>query len=424
MQDRVILHCDLNNFYASVEQVLNPDLIGKPIAVCGDPEKRHGIVLAKSTVAKQAGVQTAEPIWQAKRKCPDLIIVPPHYNEYVKYSKIVREIYVEFTAEVESFGLDECWLDVTGSQKLFGTPKEIAEKIREEVKRRTGGLTVSIGVSFTKVFAKLGSDLKKPDAVTVIDRNNYKKVAWSLDVGEMLYVGRSTRQKLKMLNINTIGDLANADTALIKRLFGKSGESMLQNARGIETDAVRCYTDRHIPESIGNGTTTPDDIASRMDASSVIYALSEMVAFRMRSHGAVGDVVTISVRDKELKHCSRQAKLHTPTNASDVIAKKALALLDEFYDFRHKLPIRTITVTMHGLSMGGDFIQVDFLDDSNDKNEKLDQAIDKLRSKFGYNIIKRALNIGTIYSCDRSDDEEDFIPFDKRMNAQEGDKIL
>ena len=419
MHEKVILHCDLNNFYASVEQVLNPDLVGKPIAVCGDPEKRHGIVLAKSMVAKQAGVQTAEPIWQAKRKCPDLIIVPPHYNEYLKYSKIVREIYVEYTSEVESFGLDECWLDVTGSQKLFGNGKEIAEKIREEVKRRTGGLTVSIGVSFTKVFAKLGSDLKKPDAVKGIDSNNYKKVAWNLDVGEMLYIGRSTRQKLRSLNINTIGDLANADDNLIKRLFGKVGESILQSARGIENESVHCYTDRRIPESIGNGTTTSDDIANRVDASSVIYALSEMVAFRMRSHGAVGDGVSISVRDKELKHTSKQGKLHAPTDASDVIAKKAISLLDEFYDFRTKLPLRTITVTMHGLSIGGDFIQTDLLNEGNEKNEKLDKVIDKLRGKFGYNVIKRALNIGTIYSCDKSDDEEDYVPFDKRMKTDE-----
>lgn len=214
MRDRVILHCDLNNFYASVETVLHPELKGKPIAVCGDPEKRHGIVLAKSELAKKAGVKTAEAIWQAKRKCPDLIVVSPTYSEYVKYSKQVKEIYLSYTSEVESFGLDECWLDVTGSGKLFGTGPEIAESIRSRVKSETG-LTVSIGVSFNKIFAKLGSDLKKPDAITVIDRNNYKNIVWKLNVGEMLYIGRATLERLRTLGIKTIGDLANADVKTI-----------------------------------------------------------------------------------------------------------------------------------------------------------------------------------------------------------------
>ena len=194
MRERVILHCDLNNFYASVECVLHPELKGLPIAVCGDPEKRHGIVLAKNNLAKAAGVKTAEAIWQAKRKCPELVVVPPTYSEYVKYSKLVKNIYLSYTSEVESFGLDECWLDVTGSGKLFGTGTEIAESIRKRVKEETGGLTVSIGVSFNKIFAKLGSDLKKPDAITEINRLNYKEVVWRLNVGEMLYIGGATAE--------------------------------------------------------------------------------------------------------------------------------------------------------------------------------------------------------------------------------------
>ena len=213
-RERVILHCDCNSFNASVETAQDRRLASVPMAVCGDPAQRHGIILAKNALAASAGVTTGEPLWQAKRKCPDLIVVSPTYSEYVKYSKQVKEIYLSYTSEVESFGLDECWLDVTGSGKLFGTGPEIAESIRSRVKSETG-LTVSIGVSFNKIFAKLGSDLKKPDAITVIDRNNYKNIVWKLNVGEMLYIGRATLERLRTLGIKTIGDLANADVKTI-----------------------------------------------------------------------------------------------------------------------------------------------------------------------------------------------------------------
>ena len=407
------MHVDLNNFYASVEQVLDPSLKGKPIAVCGDPDKRHGIVLAKSTIAKQAGVQTAEPIWQAKRKCPDLIVVPPHYSEYVKYSKMVRDIYVKYTSQVESFGLDECWLDVTGSTNLFGSGVEIAEKIRKEVKEVTGGLTVSIGVSFTKVFAKLGSDLKKPDAVSIISVENYKRVAWSLSAKEMLYVGKATGNKLKELNINTIGDIANADKKMLIRVFGKSGEAMYNSANGFEDDPVKLYNEKHMPESVGNGTTTPQDIANRSDAKSVIYALCEMIGFRLREYGAVCEGVSISLRDVKLKHVSKQGHLDIATNSSELIAKKAIDLLDSSYNFAFNIPLRTITVNTFRLSVDGDFVQNSFWSEVSDKKEKLDKSIDKLREKFGYNVVQRAVNIGTIFTCDSREAEDDFVSFDK-----------
>lgn len=413
MFDRIILHVDLNNFYASVEQVLDPSLKGKAIAVCGDPDKRHGIVLAKSNLAKQSGVQTAEPIWQAKRKCPDLIVVPPHYSEYVKYSKMVREIYVKYTSQVESFGLDECWLDVTGSTNLFGSGLEIAERIRNEVKEVTGGLTVSIGVSFTKIFAKLGSDLKKPDAVSVISVDNYKKVAWNLSAKEMLYVGKSTYNKLKELNIHTIGDIANANKNMLIRVFGKSGEAMYNSANGFDDDYVKNYNIKHIPESIGNGTTTPQDITNRSDAKSVIYALCEMIGFRLREYGAVCEGVSISLRDVKLKHFSKQGHLDVATNSSDLIAKKALELLDNSYNFSKAFPLRTITVNTFKLSLGGDIVQSSLWNEVSEKKENLDKTIDRLRGKFGYNIVQRAVNIGTIFTCDSREAEEDFIPFDK-----------
>lgn len=414
MSSRTILHVDLNNFYASVEQVLNPELKGKPIAVCGDPTKRHGIVLAKSNLAKKAGVQTAEPIWQAKRKCPDLVIVAPHYAEYVKYSRIVREIYVKYTSQVESFGLDECWLDVTGSKKLFGSGVEIAEKIRKEVKEVTGGLTVSIGVSFTKVFAKLGSDLKKPDAVSVISEDNFKKVAWSLPVTDMLYVGRATANKLKKLNVHTIGDLARENKEYLIKEFGKSGEKMHESANGIEDEPVKLYNEKRIPESIGNGTTTSIDVKKRENAVAVIYSLCEMIAFRLRTTETVGEGVSISVRDTSLAHHAKQSILEAPSDSTDVIAKKAIELLDSFYDFNVNLPIRTITVNVFKLSHSGDYVQFSFLNDDTQKSEKLNKSIDKLREKFGYGVLQRALNVDSVYVCDSKEMDDDFVPFDKR----------
>ncbi len=413
MFDRIILHVDLNNFYASVEQVLNPDLKGKPIAVCGDPDKRHGIVLAKSMIAKKAGVQTAEPIWQAKRKCPDLVVVQPHYSEYVKYSQMVRDIYVKYTSQVESFGLDECWLDVTGSTKLFGSGIEIAEKIRNEVKIVTGGLTVSIGVSFTKVFAKLGSDLKKPDAVSVISVDNYKKVAWSLNAKEMLYVGKSTANKLKELNIHTIGDIANSDKMMLIRVFGKSGESMYNSANGFDNDPVKNYNEKYIPESVGNGTTTSKDITNKSDAKSVIYALCEMIGFRLREYGAVCEGVSISLRDIKLQNFSKQSHLSVATNSSEFIARKAIELLDGSYDFTINMPLRTITVNTFKLSVDGDFVQNTFWSEASARREKLDKTIDRLREKFGYNIVQRAVNIGTIFTCDSREADDDFVSFDR-----------
>ena len=421
MFDKVILHCDLNNFYASVECILHPELKGKAVAVCGDPEKRHGIVLAKSEIAKSAGVKTGEPIWQAKQKCPDLTVVPPTYGEYVKYSKIVREIYTRYTSEVESFGLDECWLDVTGSRKLFGSGEEIAESIRRTVKEETGGLTVSIGVSFTKVFAKLGSDLKKPDAISVISPENYQKVAWELDVGEMLFIGRATREKLRVLNINTIGDLARADDGMIMRIFGKNGLKMLENARGTGDEPVKCYTERHIPESIGNGTTTSEDITNARDAERVIYALSEMIAFRLRGGGFKGESVGISLRDASLAHVSKQGKLPAATDAASTIARSAVKLMNSIYDFSAMRPLRSITVCVFKLSGAGDYAQSSLFESEDSRSAELDRRIDKLRSKFGYNVVKRALNLNTVFSCDSREADDEFLPFDKHMKNLDED---
>ena len=410
MRDRVILHCDLNNFYASVETVLNPELKGKPVAVCGDPEKRHGIVLAKSELAKSAGVKTAETIWQAKRKCPDLIVVPPTYSEYVRYSKAVKEIYLSYTSEVESFGLDECWLDVTGSGKLFGTGPEIAESIRRSVKEETG-LTVSIGVSFNKIFAKLGSDLKKPDAVTVIDRDNFKNIVWKLGVGEMLYVGGATVDRLKTLGIKTIGELAAADPKTIERHFGKNGLKMYENARGENAEPVRSYYEKSIPESVGHGTTTPEDVKTAEEAEKVIFALAEMTAFRLRGYGLKGETVSVDLRSSDLKHKSKQGKMPVISDSADMISATAIALMNSAYDFDNMPPLRTITISVSKLYASEDLMQSSMFDESDIKSGNLDRSIDNLRTKYGYGVVKRGINMDSELS---PKDSDDFLPFDRR----------
>lgn len=210
MTDRTILHCDMNNFYASVECLYNPALRGKPVAVGGDVEARHGIILAKNYEAKKYGVQTGEALWQAKQKCPGLTIVPPSFEKYLRFSRLAREIYGCYTDRIESFGLDECWLDLTGSERLFGGGKAVADKLRERIKFELG-VTISVGVSHNKIFAKLGSDMKKPDATTVITRENYKDVVWPLPVSDLLFVGPATTRKLARYGIHTIGQLAQAD---------------------------------------------------------------------------------------------------------------------------------------------------------------------------------------------------------------------
>ena len=411
MTDRAILHCDLNNFYASVETLLHPELKGRAVAVCGDPEKRHGIVLAKSEAAKAAGVKTAEAIWQAKLKCPELITVPPTYKEYLKYSRMVKQIYLSYTSEVESFGLDECWLDVTGSKKLFGSGEDIAEQIRRRVKEETGGLTVSVGVSFNKIFAKLGSDLKKPDAVTVINRGNFREKVWKLNVGEMLFIGHATTERLKSLGIVSIGDLAVTPDKTILRVFGKNGLKMLENARGENSDPVKSYTDSTPPESVGNGVTTPEDVSDAAGAAKIVYALGETVAFRLRALGMKGETVALDLRSNDLKHISRQGRLPYPSDSADTICAFALELMKN-YDFSLQKPLRTITLTVSSLSGEGDPLQASLFEKESEKSCKLDKSIDNLRKKYGFGVLKRGVNMDSSDAVSPRD--EGFLPFDKR----------
>ena len=405
--DRVILHCDLNNFYASVETILHPEYKGKPIAVCGDPKKRHGIVLAKSQPAKIMGVKTGDTVWQAQQKCPDITIVPPTFKEYVKYSDIVFKIYTEYTDRVEHFGMDECWLDVTGSVALFGDGKKIADTIRKRVYDETG-LTISVGVSWTKSFAKLGSDMKKPDATTVISRENYKTVVWNLPVGEMIYIGRSSVSRLKKLNINTLGELANADRALLKQHFGIVGDKLIDAASGNEKEPVKFYYDVHIPKSVGHDTTTTKDVENLEQAKIVVYALSEMVATRLRKYNLVAHCVSVGLRNTSLEWFSRQLNLIEPVNNASDIANAALKLLKDNYNFA--LPLRTISVYTSNLESATGAFQMSFFNE-NEKEKRLEKSIDEIRKKYGYKSVQRAVLLNNDVLNADLHEEDDFTPF-------------
>lgn len=403
-----VLHCDLNNFYASVESVLNPDLQGKFVAVSGDPTKRSGIILAKNTAAKKLGVKTGEAIWQARQKCPQLICVPPHFDCYVHFSKRVREIYEQYTDKVEGFGLDECWLDVTHS-KVFGTPLEIADKLRQEVKEKTG-LTISVGVSFNKTFAKLGSDLKKPDATTVISQENYKQIVWPLDVAEMLYVGGHTKQKLNEMGIYTLGDLANADLAALKCRFGVVGERLKLCANGQDCDPVGQANAERAIKSVGHGTTTLRDMETYADAETVISVLSEMVATRLRRYGYLGSVVHLDIRRNDLSHESKQITVHETCVARDIY-DTAIKLLRAIWKAQQDKPLRSLTVSVSKLQEVSSGVQMTLFDSKEEKQQKLEFSLDQIRKKFGFSAITKANVLNNDLVSKNMMAEEDLLPF-------------
>jgi DNA polymerase-4 len=384
---RTILHVDLNNFYASVECLYRPELKSIPVAVCGDAEARHGIVLAKNYPAKQLEIKTGEAIWQAKQKASNLVVIPPDFKKYLRFSRKAREIYATYTDQIEPFGIDEAWLDVTGSIKMFGDGEFIANTIRQRMKDELG-LTVSVGVSDNKIFAKLGSDMKKPDATTTITEETFKEKVWPLNVRELLYVGRSTRNKLYSRNVNTIGDLANKDLHDLKLLLGVWGETLWSFANGLDYAPVRKLGEESIVKSIGNSTTTPRDLLNINDVKIIIYVLSESIAARLRAHGLKCTTVAIIVRDKELYSFDRQGKLCDATYTSNDIASKAIELFEKNYNWYK--PIRSIGVRGANLVTETDHMQLDLFDITKEKHEKLDKVIDTLRRRFGNESICRA----------------------------------
>lgn len=387
--ERVILHSDLNNFYASVECRDNPELRGKPVAVCGDPAARHGIVLAKSQEAKTLGVKTGQAIWQAREKCRDLVVVPPHYDRYIAASAAVRDIYISYTDRVEPFGLDECWLDVGGSAGLFGPGKVIADDIRARIRRELG-LTASVGVSFNKVFAKLGSDYQKPDATTVITRDNYRDVVWTLPVSDLLYVGPATTRKLTRYGVFTIGQLAESSLEFLNAILGKVGVMLWQFANGQDSSGVSTYYAVPPVKSIGNSTTAPRDLVSEDDIKITLYALCDSVAARLREQRSVCGTVQLGIRDTGLLWFERQTQLPRPVCDSTSIFDAAYQL---FRENRPRYAVRSLSVRAVGLSLADEAPQLSFLPEESRRIRRtdLEEAMDKIRGKYGYESIRRGI---------------------------------
>ncbi len=386
--DRTILHCDLNGFYAAVECLHRPELKDVPMAVGGDVEKRHGIILAKNERAKKFGVTTAETVWQAKQKCPNLVLVPPRHDEYDKYSKLVNLIYERFTPLVEPFGIDESWLDVTGTMHIFGDGQKIADTIRAAVKSELG-LSVSAGVSFTKVFAKLGSDYKKPDATTVISRENYRSIVHPLPVTDLLFVGDAAANVLARLGIATIGQLAQSDRKLIMDKLGKMGGVLHDYANGLDDEPVRSADDERQAKSIGNGMTFKRDLLGLDDIRTGVMALSDTVAARLRQEGLKCSTVQVMIKDPQFRSISRQRKLDAPTHLAAEIGDTVVELIRDSWDMDAK--IRTITVTGADLVASDGSGQMSLFADAHDsrraKNEKLERAMDNIRDRFGKGAI-------------------------------------
>ncbi len=383
---RTILHCDLNNFYASVECLYHPEHRGKPVAVSGDVENRHGIILAKNQLAKQAGVKTGEAIWQARQKCPTLVCLPPDYSKYLRFSRLARNIYADYTDRIESFGIDENWLDVTGSTELFGDGVQIASTIRRRLREKLG-VTGSVGVSWNKIFAKLGSDMKKPDATTVISEQNYRDIVWPLPVEELLYVGRSTKAKLNNRAIFTIGDLAKRDVHLLKLSLGIWGETLSTFANGRDAAPVTQSGEESFIKFVGNSTNTPRDLANIEDVKMIVFVLTESVAARLRRHGLKCRTVAIHIRNNELYSFKRQSKLPAPSFLSRDIAGKALDLFHQNYSWDR--PIRSLGVRGADLVTEDGSVQLDlFTPDSTDQ-EELERTVDRLRERFGPYCVRR-----------------------------------
>lgn len=390
MADRVIFHCDLNCFFASVELLDKPALREVPVAVCGDPASRHGIILAKNEPAKRRGVQTAETVWQAKQKCPNLILLPPHHGLYAQYSRRINTIYGQYTDLVEPFGIDESWLDVTGSLHLFGDDaRQLADDIRARLRQEVG-LTISVGVSFNKVFAKLGSDYKKPDATTVISRENWRDIVWPLPVGDLLFVGRAARRTLGQYGVETIGQLAACKPEMLEQLMGKMGVQLYRYANGLDDAPVRPQHQREPVKSVGNSTTFPENLTRWEEIRSGLQLLSDSVAGRLRKEGLYCGGVAVAVKDAQFRTVSRQMRLGTPTHLMRDIFEAAQELTRRIW--KAPTPVRLLSVTALYITDSADsYQQLDLLAGDaplrDQRQEQLESAMDTIRGKYGRDAI-------------------------------------
>jgi len=389
--ERKILHVDQNCFFASVEMKNHPELRGVPMAVGGDQDQRHGIILAKNPLAGACGIKTAETIWQAKQKCPDLVVVPGHYDQYTYYSRKAFEMFCQYTDRVESFGLDECWLDVTDICGSASLPV-LADEIRSRVKKELG-LTCSVGASFNKSFAKLGSDYKKPDATTLILQDNFKNIVWPLPVGDLLYAGRSTQKRLSRINIHTIGQLAALPHEYIRSYLGKNGEGLWICANGLDASPVGLCSDQREIKSVGNSTTTARDMTCNEDVWKTIVALSDQVATRLRKYKLVCNTVQIHVRDTELHTYERQQHLLAPTDAAGEISRVAMDLFQRSYDWTKS--VRSFGVRAAQVNPAEARRQISLFDSSYQTDEKkaVDTVVDALRIRFGKDIVRKGVQL-------------------------------
>ena len=386
---RIIFHIDQNCYFASVEMISRPELKSVPMAVAGDAEVRHGIILAKNEPAKKYGIKTAEAIWQAKAKCPELVLVEAHHKKYEYYSKKLREMYSEYTDKVEPFGLDECWLDMTDCVGSFEEAEEVALEIRNRVKEEFK-LTCSVGISFNKVFAKLGSDYKKPDATTVFSDSNWQEKIWPLPVADLLFVGRHTAEKLSKINVKTIGDLARTDGDYINRYLGKAGVMLWEYANGLDDAPVAESGYKRIPKSVGNSTTTAEDMTSDRQIERTLHMLSESVAERLRKHCLKGTVVQITVRDRDLCIYEKQKIIYKPTDDAKVIYTAARELFKESYDWNKG--VRSIGVRCTKLVRADSGEQLSLFTEikKEERDDRLNRAIDDINRRYGSNVIKSA----------------------------------
>ncbi len=386
--DRVILHCDINNFFVSASCLGHLELNDVPVSVCGDAAQRHGIVLAKNQLAKRAGVKTGQPIRQAAQLCPGMITIPPDYPRYMELSRTVQAIYGRYTGLIEPFGIDECWLDITPFYLRSGFAECTANEIRETVKKETG-LTVSVGASWNKIFAKMGSDYKKPDAVTVIDRDNYRRIVWPLPASDLLCIGHATRAQLEKTGIRTIGDVACAPPALLRALLGQNGLLLHAFATGMDDSPVKSVDHESIAKGIGNSMTTVRDLTTESEVREAFLILSDMVASRARKKGVQGKTVCIWLRDGKLESITRQTILPRPTYIADEIAQCALALYRANWDAR-KRPIRAIGVRITTLSPIEKYVQLNFLEMRRQRMQGLEFARDEIARRFGPDALVRA----------------------------------
>ncbi len=399
--DRTVLHCDMNNFFASVECARNPSIADKPVAVCGSIENRHGIILAKNMLAKQYDIKTGEPVVKARAKCRNLITVEADYDEYIKYSKAARAIYEKYTDMIEPYGIDECWLDVTGSRLLFGDGLTIADTLRERIKKELG-VTISVGVSFNKVFAKLGSDMKKPDAVTVIPRESFKDIIWKLPVGELFGVGRATAERLMGYGILTIGSLAKAYPPMIKSILGVNGLRLIENANGGDTSPVLRGDAVIEAKSISHGTTTYRDMQDQNEVWQVMLSLCESIGHRLLSCKQLARGVSIYGRDCKLNGFQFSKKLTEPTDSYSIIAKEAFSLFVQKYRFEN--PLRSVSVAATELCPDSLPIQTTMFHDSvfTERSELIDRTMDKINCRYGKNKIR----YGVLFGSDLSEPRE------------------